>query len=1011
MPDIAPSVAPSGNIADPIPLLATKLRVPRVRAGLVQRPHLLDQLCRSFDRPVTLISAPAGFGKSTLLGHWIAECRTPASEWKLPVPFEAACAPRWCWLALDEGDNDPVRFWRYAVAAFNTVVPGIGEGVRSLLRSTSQTSSGQSGAAWLQVLATSLINDLVGPHGDMAEEPEPPVVLVLDDYHTIINQAIHDSVAFFVEHLPSHVHLVILSRADPPLPLARLRVRDQLVELRAADLRFRPDEIEAFLNQVMRLKLPKDAVEGLSARTEGWAAGLRLAAISLQGRDASFRERFIQDFRGTQHHIFGYLIEEVLSRQPPEVQNFLLYTSVLSYLSAPLCDALIHAHPLAPARNSNGADDGGQGMRLRSSQDMLTWLEQQNLFIVRLDEERRWYRYHPLFAEAMRARLAEAEPDLLTELHRRAAEWYETNGQMADAVRHALLIGDQERAARLIERGYMRLIIVGQLATLRAWLDALPIDLVRARPRLALAYCWSIMYAGPYELQEQAIGWVEATLGDATWDAHAGEEEIAAWSGDAEDRAVRGEMLALRAMMLSLRWESRRATECAQQAMYLLWPDRWAEFYQEPQVKPMAPEEQWLRAVILQALGNAYRLDGNVKSAETVYRETLRLTLGESSTAAAPFPMLALAAGFRLGQVLMSQGRLPDAEWVLRDALDRVRSSGGEMLLFAGEALIRLGETLAEQNRLSEAEASIKEGVDFAHRADNPLGEVAGYLALAQVVWARGDLARARAAFQQAEQLALRSQRAYVMPLVAAQRAWLGLITGDRAAAERWADALPRTRAAHTDFPRSIEEYEDLLLAGVRLAQGRVAESQAILTEILRAAEPAGRMAIVIEALTLQACVFSAKDEIDRACDTLARALTLAEPAGYVRVFVDKGDAMRKLIAECRSRHTRTFPAAIRLYVEKLLAAFPVLEAGSGPQSGAPAASPSASALVEPLTPRELEILELLATGASNQDIAEQLFLSVGTVKGHINHILGKLDAHNRTEAAARGRELGLIAI
>ncbi len=647
---------------------------------------------------------------------------------------------------------------------------------------------------------------------------------------------------------------------------------------------------------------------------------------------------------------------------------------------------------------------------------MLTWLEQQNLFIVRLDEERRWYRYHPLFAEAMRARLAEAEPDLLTELHRRAAEWYETNGQMADAVRHALMIGDQERAARLIERGYMRLIIVGQLATLRAWLDALPIELVRARPRLALAYCWSIMYAGPYELQEQAIGWVETALGDAPWDAHAGEEEIAAWSGDAEDRAVRGEMLALRAMMLSLRWESRRATESAQQSMYLLWPDRWAEFYQDPQVESMAPEEQWLRAVILQALGNAYRLDGNVKSAETVYRETLRLTLGESSTAAVPFPMLALAAGFRLGQVLMSQGRLPDAEWVLGDVLDRVRRSGGEMLLFAGEALIRLGETWAEQNRLSEAEASIGEGVDFAHRADNPLGEVAGYLALAQVVWARGDLAGARAAFQQAEQLALRSQRAYVMPLVAARRAWLGLVAGDRAAAERWADELPRTRAAHTDFPRSIEEYEDLLVAGVRLAQGRVAEARAILAEIVRAAEPAGHAAIVIEALTLQACVFAAKDDIDRACATLARALTLAEPAGYVRVFVDKGDVVRKLLAECRSRHTRTFPAAIRLYVEKLLAAFPVLEAGSLPQSEAQAASPSAStsaasALVEPLTPRELEVLELLATGASNQDIAEQLFLSVGTVKGHINHILGKLDAHNRTEAAVRGRELGLIAI
>jgi LuxR family transcriptional regulator, maltose regulon positive regulatory protein len=293
-------------------------------------------------------------------------------------------------------------------------------------------------------------------------------------------------------------------------------------------------------------------------------------------------------------------------------------------------------------------------------------------------------------------------------------------------------------------------------------------------------------------------------------------------------------------------------------------------------------------------------------------------------------------------------------------------------------------------------------------------------------MWARGNVAGARTEFQQAEQLVFRSQRTYLMPLVAARRACLGLVTGDRAVAERWADELPRTRAAHTDCPRSIEEYEELLLAGVRLAQGRLAEAQDILAEILRAAEPAGRIAIVIEALTFQACAFGAKDEVDRACESLARALTLAEPAGYVRVFVDGGEVVRKLIAEYRARYIRTFPTAIRLYVDKLLAAFPMPEVGSRQQSEAQTASPAApasaapasaapasaaTALIEPLTPRELEILELLATGASNQEIAEQLFLSVGTVKGHINHILGKLEAHNRTGAAVRGRELGLIAI
>jgi LuxR family maltose regulon positive regulatory protein len=1003
MADIEPSAPSRGTLADPLPLLATKLRVPRVRAGLVRRPHLLDLLCRSFDRPVTLISAPAGFGKSMLLAHWIAECRTLPAEGMLSQASPLPCAPRWCWLALDDDDNDPVRFWRYAVAAFNAVAPGAGEEARSLLRSTAQTASGQSGPAWLQAVATSLINDLADPQGAESEASGAPVVLVLDDYHTIRSRAIHDSVAFFVEHLPANVHLVILSRADPPLPLARLRVRDQLIEIRAADLRFRPDEAEVFLNQVMQLALPAEAVESLAARTEGWAAGLHLAALSLQGRDARYQERFIQDFRGTQHHILGYLVEEVLARQPAEVQDFLLHTSMLDYLTAPLCDGVLH--PVGPA----GAPGGSRRIGQQSCQAMLNRLERENLFIVPLDEERRWYRYHPLFAEAMRGRLAETEPTLFAELHRRAAAWYEANGQMTDAIRHLLQIGDQIDAARLIEQGYMRQIVIGELGTLRTWLDALSLDLVRVRPRLALAYCWSIAYSGPHSLQEQLLGWVEAALGGASWDASASEEELMAWSEDPGARSIRGELLALRGLILSFRWESRRATECSQQAMFLLWPDRWAEFYQEPQGAQLATEDLWLRIVILQSLGNAYRLDGNVRSAETAYREAYRLTMGEGPDGDPLFPMLALAAASRLGQVLMAQGQPHEAEWVFERALDRVRRRGGEMQAFGGEALICLGEALLGQNRLEEAERTIREGLILSRQAANPLGEIAGHVALAQVAWAKGDADDARAEVLLAEGIAVRGQHAHVTSWVAAHRARLDLLATDLATAARWAEGLRNERGARTDFPRSIEEFEDLLVAGVHLAQGRLAEAQEIVRRIVHAAESAGRIAAVVEALTLQAAASAAEGDSAQACETLRHALTLAEPAGYVRVFLDRGETLRGVMVACRLRNGSTLPAPVRAYLDRLLAAFPSPE-GNGQQPGMPAARLHlASLMIEPLTTRELEILALLARGASNQEIADQLFLSVGTVKGHINHILGKLGAHNRTEAAAFGRELGLI--
>ncbi len=975
------TLTPVGTSSMVLPVLATKLRAPRVRTALVQRPRLQALLQRGLDRPLSLISAPAGFGKTSLLGAW-----------RVATGGHDCCL---AWVSLDEADNDPVRFWQYAVAAFDSVLPGVGEGAQSLLRSISQSPSGQGGVGWLEAVATALINDLAAVE-ELQNAVEQTLVLALDDYHTIRNPVIHDSIAFFVEHLPPHVHLVILTRADPPLPLARMRARDQLVEIRASDLRFSADETEAFLNRVMALGLPADAVKSLESRTEGWPAGLLLAALSLQGREEPFRDRFINDFKGTQHHVFAYLVEEVLGRQPAELQAFLLRTSILSYLTAPLCDAILGVDTGDPSRT---AAFPAAHPTSSFSQAMLAQLERENLFVVPLDEDRRWYRYHPLFAEALRARLAQAEPDSLSELHRRAAAWYESQGQVPDAVRHFFSTGDLEHVGRLIEATYKRLMMNGEMVTLRAWLDALPRELLRGRPRLALAYAWSLAYSGPHDLQEQALSWVEASLGEEAGDAVGDGGPIG--PQNAADRVLRGEMLALRATGASLRWQSKLAIELAQQALWLLWPDDWAEFFQDEPVAPATLEDIWLRAVVLQALGNAHRLDGNVHAAETTYREVLRLTLGDGVLP--PFPMMALTASIRLGQVLINRGRLRDTEALYRETLDQVRSHGGELLLFAGEMFIRLGEVLSEQHRLAEAEESIRQGIDLCHRAVNPMPEVAGYLALAGVTWARGAADAARAELGRAEQIVLHGGRDHLMALVAVRRAWLGLVTGEMSGAARWADELPRLRAAREEWPRHIREAEDVLLAGIRLAQGRPAESLALLRAILQDAEAAGRTAIVIEVLALEAMACGALGGAEQARRTLARSLTLAAPEGYVRMFTEKGEAMMRLLSDMTAARCGS---AVAGYATALLA-----EVGGGMlgDSSVPHPVLNAHPLVEPLTAREIEILRLLASGASNGDIAARYVLSVGTVKGHVNHILGKLGVRNRTEAALRARELDLL--
>jgi LuxR family maltose regulon positive regulatory protein len=920
----------------PIPLLATKLHIPPLRPDFVPRRRLLDRLQTGLRRKLTLISAPAGYGKSTLLSEWHASSRGRAVSL--------------AWVLLDEQDNDPVRFWSYVLAALERVRPGTTQSAKALLHGLSRigAAAGRGLGGSMKGVLTVLVNDLVS--AQEGDAPGRSLVLALDDYHTIHNPAIHDALVFFLDYLPPGMHLVVLTRADPPLSLARLRARDQLLELRVADLRFTADEVELFLNQAMALDLPIGAVSALNARTEGWAAGLQLAALSLQGLDRQQAQRFIGAFEGTNRHVLNYLTEEVLQRQSPEVQAFLLRTSILPYLTAPLCDAVM--------------DQPG-------SQPLLEQLSRDNVFTTPLDTEGHWYRYHPLFADSLRTHLQQSLPDLLPVLHRRASAWHQGQGSLVDAIRHALADGDPEYAAGLVEASYKRLVMRGELATLHRWLDALPADLVQVRPKLCLAYALALAYSDRCESLEHRLQQAEAALAAAP---------------DTEDTdALRGEIAALRAVFASVNWAGICSLDLARQALQLLPAARSAE-------------DLWLRILTLQAQGNCHRLQGEVREAEESYAEALTIARTLDS------PFLVQAITNRLGQNQILQGQLRRAADTFQAALRRAEERGGELAWFSAELHAHLSQIHTEWNHLEQALQHARQSIELSRQAENHLALLEGYLALAGVQAAQGEADAASLALDQARQLAIESGVPYLEAEVAAHRAWLDLLPDGNDAsidtARPWAEAwaVQRAQAASDELPLILRELQELILARCWLGQGRLNEALGLLAEIQPVAERAGRMGTVLQALVLCAMALQAQNDQTQARDTLACALALAQPEGCVRTFLDAGPPLRSLICDLRFTMAGSHQAskAFLAYFDRLLAAFP------GPDT-------LRTAIQNLLTAREMEILTLMAGGASNQEIAGRLVVTVGTVKGHVNHILDKLEAHNRTAAVARARELGLL--
>ncbi len=920
------------------PLLSTKLYAPPTRPNWVPRCRLsqrLDEALRLGQR-LTLVSAPAGFGKTTLIGAWLA--RSPS--------------PRAAWVSLDPLDNDPGRFLAYLIAALQSADESLGRAVKGQLAPQMPPP---------QTLLTALINELSA----LSE----PLVLVLDDYHLISAPAIHGALQFLLEHQPPPLHLVVITRADPPISLARLRGRGQLLEIRAEDLRFTTDEAAEFLNQVLGLSLSAEDISALEMRTEGWIAGLQMAALALQGLLATQRRQdvshFIHAFSGSHRYILEYLVEEVLGRQPAEVQSFLLQTSILDRLSAPLCDALMAHDQLQMASDQTPNPQ---------SQILLERLEKANLFLVPVDDERHWYRYHRLFADLLDNRLRQAvSQEHINALHLRASQWLEQNGYVDDAVRHALAAQDLERAATMVERTAADVIRTGRMATLRNWLEALPEDLLHARPHLRVYVGWIQYMDGKTRLAEQTMREVK--------------DALQALPRSPLNDAHIGQAAACLAQNATLSGDTTRAIQLAQEALTHL------------------PEEDLVnRSSATFAMAMAYGFQGDMTRAGQALLESLQAALacGQMLLAA---HILAFAATGRA-----SMGQLHEASRRYQEVVQLGAAQQATHFL-SGIGYVGLAEIAIEWNDLPAASGYLDKGLQLCDLGGIWLYLFRGYVALARLRQALGDLEGAAEALRRAEQVYYVETSPLFMAQLAAQQVQLDLATGNLGRAARSA-SRPTEPPDHTapggPLPAFAREIQQTTLARVHLAKGQPELALQLLAQADASAEAGGRPGRNIEIYALQALALHASGHSPEALAHLQRCLSLAEPEGYVRLFLDAGEPMRLQISKLRSglerqQHPTQDEKARRLlsYLDRLLATF----VSPRPQE-AMAPTPD---LPEPLSERELGVLRLIAEGCSNQEIAARLVLTLHTVKKHTGNIFGKLGVASRTQAVARARQLDLL--
>ena len=902
-----------------MPVLGTKLRPPRPRRRLVPRARLVDRLGGDGgERPrLILVAAPAGFGKTTLLAQWLAAA--------------GSAQRRVAWLALDSGDADLRVFLTHLVAAIQTVEPEAGIDALALLDGAAAAPS--------DAALVSLINDLDVLAG--------PTVVALDDYHVIDGAAVHEAVTFLLDNLPPQVTLAMTTRADPRLPLSRLRARGELVEVRAADLRFTADEARVFLNEVMELQLDPALVAALEARTEGWAAGLQLAALSARTQ-ADDVAGFVEAFSGSHRFVLDYLVEEVLDRQPDEVRAFLLETSVLDQLAGGLCDAV------------TGRSDG---------QAMLETLERENLFVVALDDERRWYRYHHLFSDALRARLGARQGDRVAGLHAAAGRWLAENGLLGDAVGHAIASGDHERAADLVELTLADLRRRRQDRTLRDWLVALGDDVVRRRPLLALFLGWSRLSEGAFDGVEAWLDAAEAGLGAAppsTIPAAAPLAE-AVRDREAELRSVPAMAAVYRASVAQARGDVDGTVSHARRALALAGPD-----------------DHFPRGAAAGFVGLAAWAAGDLGTAVDTFTEAV------ASLRAAGMVADELGATVVLANLWLARGRPAEARRLYERALAAAERHPGPVLSSTGDLHVGLADVVREQGDLDAAARHLDAARELGDRASLLENRHRWYTATAALLRARGDLDGAVAMLDQAEPLFLPGYFPDVRP-IATTRARVWIAQGRLDDARAWA----RGRHALAPDPTYLAEYDQLTLARLLIAEGAAREALRLLDPVLDAALQADRDGSLIEARLVRALAHHANDDANAAGAELAGALTIGVPAGYCRLFLDEGEPMTRLLGQV----ARSAVHHVRTHAEHLLSA------AQRPSAPAPARRTSEEGLSE----REREVLRLLATELSGPEIAGQLFVSVNTLRTHTKHIFSKLDVNTRRSAVRRAAELGLL--
>jgi len=900
------------------PLLTTKWMIPPTSDNLVSRARLIERLNTGLhpDCRLTLVCAPAGYGKTTLVSSWLQQLHLNSSRHILRA-----------WLTLDLEEDDLARFVVYLVTVLQQVQPGFGEGLLAAL----QTQRPPAPA----MLATWLINDLA--------EIDQSVVVVLDDYHNLSDLKIQEFMTFLVEHQPSQLCLVISTRADPVLPLARLRARGHLIELRQEDLSFNLEEARSLLS-AMRLTLSAEQLAILEERTEGWAAGLQLAALSL--RNSEDISGFIEAFSGGHMHIADYLTEEVLAQLPEPVVEFLLQTSILDRLTATLCEAVTE-QPQA--------------------QKTLDWLSEANLFLIPLDYQQEWYRYHMLFADLLRKRLHLTQGGMIDTLHRRASLWYEEKLLLNPAIEHALAGHDYPRASALITQLGESILMHSEALTLLRWLEALPDESKCTHPILFVYHGLALMLSG------KPMGAYQAEL-----------EKIAE-TGDLEP--VRGEFETLQALLTIMKGNAPQAIRLCNQALDKLVPER-AFFY----------------SLAIEALGMAYTLLGETTSAAQAFEQVAVVTLQSGNV------MMALGALSNLAGLQVLQGQLRAASDSYQRVLDLAAENLGKRAPMTGKALFGMGSIAREWNDLEGALKYLEEAVEM-FRQSVDVGQSLAYLAISRVKSNLGEWDAAQIALEHARQLARATSSTSLDDLLVEEtQARLWIMQGALDPAMDWVrrtgilekSITDEHSADHPSTAASIlvNQAVYLILARIYLGKNQPEDALAVLNPMLEIFRGRGHVRRVIETTALKALALRQQGDIGAATQTLDQALALAEPERFQRTFLDEGEPMARLLYEAAALGIH--PA----YAGQLLAAFEGEVVFQNPPKGL---SQPQLELVEPLSERELEVLKLIAEGLSNREIAEQLVISLSTVKSHTHHIFNRLNVNNRTQAVALARSLGLI--